>query len=445
MKKILASALMLLTATAAMADKPFESTFADSTLRVDFIFSGTNDKTDVALRRMSRHKGWSGRRVNLSTPVWHGNGQVSLVDSLSGDTIYRQSFSSLFQEWQGTQEASERHDAFEDSRNLPLPRRAAYVVLDLYNSRRERVATSRTLYRPDDILVADRSGIKPPKYTTVHSASDPTRPINVAIVGEGFTKKEMGNFRKYARRTVDAIFSHEPFKSRKDLFNFVAVELPSEESGVSVPHEGRWVRTPLSAHYDTFYSPRYLTTGNIFDLYDRLTGVPYEHIIILANSPVYGGGGIYNTYTITTTDNPKFAPVVVHEFGHSFGGLADEYFYETDVMNDTYPTDVEPWEPNITTLVDFDSKWKPLLDPSAPVPTPNEAPTAAPRGGAPHPPVPADWEQSPLGVYEGAAYSSRGIYRPLDRCRMRDNDWPAFCPACRRAIDTVILHNTTQR
>lgn len=444
-KLILSSLLILISAVSLSAEVNFDKVFSDSTLRMDYIFSGSHNHTDVALRRASRHKGWAGRRVNLSSTPWHGNGQVCIIDSLSGDTIYLQAFSSLFQEWQNTQEAKHGYSAFEDVRNLPLPRRSAYIVIELFNSRREKVASCSWLYRPGDILIADWSNIKPPRHRVLHSATDPSRAINVAIVAEGFTKSEMGKFRKYAKNTVEAIFSHEPFKSRKEQFNFVAVELPSQETGVSVPHEGRWVKTPLSSHYDTFYSPRYLTTGNMFDLHDCLTGVPYEHIIILANSKVYGGGGIYNTYTITTTDNPKFAPVVVHEFGHSFGGLGDEYFYESDAANDTYPTDVEPWEPNITTLVDFDSKWKSLLNPSTPIPTTKSAPKAEPRENTSHAPVPAGWESSLLGVYEGAGYSARGVYRPWDRCRMRDNDWPAFCPACRRAIDTVILHHAVER
>ena len=148
---------------------------------------------------------------------------------------------------------------------------------------------------------------------------------------------------------------------------------------------------------------------------------PYEHLIILANTPEYGGGGIYNSYTLTTARHKQFRPVVVHEFGHSFGGLADEYFYESEANEEAYPTEVEPWEPNITTLADFKGKWENLIPKDAPRPTPvSEA---------------AKW---PVGLYEGGGYVSHGVYRPADNCRMRTNTAPDFCPACRQALCRLI-------
>ena len=156
-------------------------------------------------------------------------------------------------------------------------------------------------------------------------------------------------------------------------------------------------------------------------IHNALAGIPYEHIIILANTDVYGGGGIYNSYTLTTAHHPMFKPVVVHEFGHSFGGLADEYFYEDDTMTDTYPLDVEPWEQNITTRVNFASKWEDMLPPHIPVP----------------PPV-AQQKNYPVGVYEGGGYSFKGIYRPAYNCRMKTNEHPEFCPVCQRAIRRII-------
>ncbi|MDE6430560.1 MAG: M64 family metallopeptidase, partial [Duncaniella sp.] len=156
------------------------------------------------------------------------------------------------------------------------------------------------------------------------------------------------------------------------------------------------------------------------DIHNAISGIPYEHIIILANTDEYGGGGIYNSYTLTTARHKNFRPVVVHEFGHSFGGLADEYFYEQE-QEESYPLDVEPWEPNITTLVDFDSKWKHLVKEETPVPTPEKSAAIY-----------------PVGVYEGGGYTFKGVYRPADRCRMRDNDWPVFCPACEEALANLI-------
>lgn len=224
-----------------------------------------------------------------------------------------------------------------------------------------------------------------------------------------------------AQRTCESLFSHEPFRSMKQKFNIVAVASPSTDSGVSVPRADQWKQTAVHSHFDTFYSERYLTTSRVKSIHNALAGIPYEHIIILANTDVYGGGGIYNSYTLTTAHHSMFKPVVVHEFGHSFGGLADEYFYEDDTMTDTYPLDVEPWEQNITTRVNFASKWEDMLPPHIPVPTPV-----------------AQQKNYPVGVYEGGGYSFKGIYRPAYNCRMKTNEHPEFCPVCQRAIRRII-------
>ena len=179
-----------------------------------------------------------------------------------------------------------------------------------------------------------------------------------------------------------------------------------------MPRDGLWKNSALHSNFDTFYIERYLTTSSIFDLHDILDGLPYEHIIILANTDVYGGGGIYNSYTLTTARHQMFKPVVVHEFGHSFGALADEYDY--DSYDDPYYfPDVEPWEQNITTKCDFASKWQDMMDEGIP--------------GA--------------GLHEGAGYQSKGVWRASEDCRMRTNKAPAFCPVCQRAIERMILFN----
>lgn len=178
----------------------------------------------------------------------------------------------------------------------------------------------------------------------------------------------------------------------------------------------------MGSNFSTFYSDRYLTTANVKRIHDCLVNIPYEHVVILANTPEYGGGGIYNFYTLTTAGHENFRPVVVHEFGHSFGGLADEYFYDDDdLATAMYRTDVEPWEQNLTTLADFPSKWQDMLAPSVTVPTPAQ-------GASVH----------QVGAYEGGGYQSKGVYRPAIDCRMRTNTAKGFCPVCTRAISRLI-------
>lgn len=421
MNKTIAALALAVTVAVGAEARNFSDTFADSTLRVDYILSGTDKTTRADVHGMSKTAGWAGRRVNLNRAHYQGNGMITVIDSLSGDTVYRQSFSSLFQEWQTTDQATHMSKAFEGTYLVPLPKRAAYIQLDLFNTRRQTVASSTHLYQPSDILVPTRDSSKHTPYTYIHKGGDPNDVIDVAIVAEGYSADEMDKFNEHACKAVEALFTHEPFNSRRANFNFVAVQLPSEQSGISVPRENRWLKTALGSHFDTFYSPRYLTASRVFDMYDALDNIPFEHIIILANTEVYGGGGIFNSYTLTTTQHPKFVPVVVHEFGHSFGGLGDEYFYGSDIVNETYPAGVEPWEPNVTTMTKLDDKWADMLPEGTPVPTPQ-----------------ADWEKYPVGVYEGAGYVTKGVYRPADRCRMRDNDWPGFCPVCERALNRII-------
>jgi hypothetical protein len=211
----------------------------------------------------------------------------------------------------------------------------------------------------------------------------------------------------------------------------VAVESASTDSGVSIPREKIWRNTAVGSHFDTFYSARYLTTSEVFRLYDLLNGIDYEHLVILANTDTYGGGGIYNSYTLTTAHHSHFAPVVVHEFGHSFGGLADEYFYENDdVLLLAYPASVEPWEQNITTLADFESKWADMLPEGTAIPTKV---------------TPERTKNYTVGVYEGGGYQFKGVYRPADICRMRDNVATQFCPVCQRALARIIDFHTLQK
>ncbi len=261
----------------------------------------------------------------------------------------------------------------------------------------------------------------------------------MVIVPEGYTTDEMDLFYQDAGVAVNSLLSHEPFKTMQERFNILAVELASKDGEVSVPLEGLWTETALSSHFSTFYSDRYLTTLRLRQLHDKLAGVPYEHIIILANTDVYGGGGIFNSYTLTTAHHAQFAPVVVHEFGHSFGGLADEYYYD-DQYEQYYNSETEPWEPNLTTRVDFDSKWKDMIP--AKVEQPTSVPVNDPRDRMDENQRKAVAKLPPVGLYEGGGYMSKGVWRGSFDCRMHTNTYPEFCPVCRRSLERMIRFYT---
>lgn len=413
--------LLCLIAVASTRAQVFADHFADKTLRIDYIFNGNASGQAICLDGLSALPTWAGRKHHLAELPLQGNGQIVMRNAASGKTIYTTSFSSLFQEWLETDEARNVTKGFENTFLLPYPLQPVEIEITLLDPRRNVRASMKHIVHPNDVLIEQKgnSHITPHKYL-LHNDS-PEKCIDVAILAEGYTLQEIQTFYEDADIACKSIFDHEPFKSMKKRFNVVAVASPSTDSGVSVPRLNEWKHTAFGSHFSTFYSDRYLTTSRVKAIHDALAGIPYEHIIILANTEEYGGGGIYNSYTLTTAHHPMFRPVVVHEFGHSFGGLADEYFYDNDVMTDTYPLDIEPWEQNISTQVDFAAKWKDMLSENTPVPTPAEVS-----------------ENYPTGVYEGGGYSAKGIFRPAENCRMRTNEYPAFCPVCQRALRRII-------
>lgn len=405
---------------------------ADYTLRLDYIFSGDATHTEISLAKTGRLEGWWGRTVNTDNLPLRGNGQITVRDSATNAVIYCNSFSTLFSEWQCTPEALHTRKAFENVFLVPMPKDKAYVTIRILDKRDSITAFMTHIVHPDDILIRPvASPYTLDKCRYVHKGGDSKEAIDIAIVGEGYTKEEMEIFYRDAKETADQILSYEPFKGKADKLNFIAVPVESKESGVSIPLKREWKQTAFSSHFSTFYSDRYLTTLHLFDLHDALASVPYEHIIILANTDNYGGGGIYNSYVLTAAHNRWAMPVVVHEFGHSFAGLADEYFY--DDGTDQYDLHTEPWEPNITTLVNFDSKWKDLVEKSGIITKADQ------RLPAYRTLVESDYK---VGIYEGGGYLSEGIYRPYPTCRMRDNTYPLFCPVCQCAISRMIDYQT---
>lgn len=423
------------TASAQTTTTQFQENFRDSTLRLDYIFSGNATTQRISLDKLNVMPRWYGKRKRLAELPVEGNGQITVRKHGTNDIVYRNSFSTLFQEWQSYDEAKRMDKAFENVFLIPMPKDTVDVTVDLRNNRHEVIGTMTHTVYPTDILMRHTGFNHTTPYTTLQSAADTTQCIHIAFVAEGYRKEEMDTFIADANIAVEALFEHEPFKSMRDRFNIIAVESASKDSGTSEPSKGIWRNTALGSHFDTFYSDRYLTTLNIKDLHDVLAGTPYEHIIVLVNTSEYGGGGILNSYNLSMTHHPYYRQVVVHEFGHSFAGLADEYAYEQEQIP-MYPHDVEPWEKNITTLVDFHGKWEGMIAPGTPVPTPLEADIKKPKKKRKN--TKQQTDDSTIGAYEGAGYSLKGVYRPCPDCRMRSNVHKEFCPACQKALRDLI-------
>jgi len=398
----------------------FDQYFEDKTLRIDYTFSGDVTQQDIYVDKLNVIPRWYGKRHHLAEVPVEGNGQIIVRDHRTQQVIYKNSFSTLFQEWLSYDEAKQIRKSFENVFLVPMPKDTADITVNLMNNRREVMTTLTHQVVPTDILIRHIGERHITPYETLQQAADTNRCIHIAYIAEGYQEQEMPTFLEDAHAAMDALFAHEPFKSMRNRFQITAVKAPSKESGTSEPAEGIWKNTALHSHFDTFYSDRYLTTLNLKELHDWLAGTPYEHIIVLVNTDKYGGGGILNSYNLSMTHHEQFRPVVVHEFGHSFAGLGDEYAYENEAIP-MYPHDVEPWEPNLTTLKDFHGKWEDMIDKKTPVPTPA-----------------TKKNEKKVGVYEGAGYSLNGVYRGMQDCRMRTNQNPEFCQVCLRALTRLI-------
>lgn len=397
--------LMSMLATEAQA-QDFDQYFSDSTLRLDYVFAGDARQQQIYLDELCKSARWYGRKHRLNELPLEGNGQITVKDKATDIVIYRHSFSTLFQEWLATDEAKNTQKSFENVFLVPYPKQPVTVTVELMDYHAKVMAAMTHEVDPKDILIRRLERKEDASYVTLQQAADTTCCIHIAYVAEGYTLEQMEQYLEDCRVAMEALFEHEPFKTLRDRFNIIAVLSPSHDTDVSQPAEGIWRNTALGSHFDTFYSRRYLTTLHLKRLHDWLACTPYEHIIVLANTFHYGGGGIYNSYNLSYTRGKHFRPVVVHEFGHSFGGLGDEYPYgDSDPM---YFADTEPWEPNLTTTTKKPAKWQDLID------------------------------AGKVGLVEGGGYLSKGVWRGQEDCRMRTNEYPVFCPVCQQALTKLI-------
>ena len=405
MRKLLIITALLSSSLYAFSQR-FEDYFEDRTLRLDYTFAGCEVIHQIFVDELVSLPRWYGRRERLAELPLRGNGQITVCSKKDSTVIYRHAFSTLFQEWLATDEAKHTQKSFENVFLVPFPKDSVEIKVELFDNHNEVVNSLTHTVDPKDILIRKAGERNVTPYDVLHKPSDSSRCIRIAFVAEGYTADEMDHYLSDCQKAIASLFNHEPFKSMQDRFQIIAVKSPSVDSGTSEPSKGIWKNTVLGSHFDTFYSDRYLTTLHLKRLHDVLAGTPYEHIIILVNTEHYGGGGIYNSYNLSYTGGPQFLPVVVHEFGHSFGGLADEYAYGED--DPIYFDDTEPWEPNITTKATAFIKWENLI------------------------------KAGKAGLVEGGGYQEKGVWRGCENCRMRTNEEPEFCPVCQQALVKLI-------
>ncbi|MFA5444029.1 MAG: M64 family metallopeptidase [Bacteroidales bacterium] len=388
----------------------YDNYFTGERLRIDLVFAGNATSQDVFLLSMHKESVWAGPKTQLIAPFTYGEYQYKIYTK-KGDLIFSKGFNSLFMEWRTTREATFRDMAYNTSLWIPYPKDTVYCELYERNpGEGTYLAMKKFLIDPTDCLISEE---KPGCNAELIQDKGPIEnKVDLLFVAEGYRPAEMEKFKRDATRFTEYLFEYEPFRSRRDYFNIWILPLVSEDSGPDIPRFDVWNKTALGSSFDTFYTERYMTTPDYRPLAQAVSESPFDAIYVIVNTQTYGGGGIYNYYGLSMSDHALSKEVFVHEFGHSFAGLADEYYNSEVAYINMYPSGVEPWEPNITTLVDFESKWKDMMGTEG------------------------------VGLHEGAAYVAKGIFRPAPDCRMHTNTAPAFCPVCQRAIARMIDYYT---
>lgn len=423
MKKVFLLFVFILLGTALLYSQNinYQNYFTSEQLRIDLIHAGNADGSFYYLQELKKEPFWGGSKKNLIDKFEYGEYRVEVYDKASGKLIYTRGFTTLFQEWVATTEAKTVSRSLYETIVTPFPKDIIKVQI---HAREKKKTTFKKVFElevnPVSYFISPE---RPGNYETkkVLDSGNPAEKVDVVILPEGYTKDEYGKFNNDVNRMVEYFFKSSPFKENKNKFNFWFVFAPSEESGTDFPSQGIWKQTKVNTSFSTFDVERYCMTYDVKSVRDVAGFVPYDQIIILVNTNVYGGGGIYNYYSITSADNKYTDYVIVHEFGHAFGGLADEYYTSEVAVEDYYDFKIEPYEPNITTLVNFEKKWKNLILPGTPIPTPNTTEYS-----------------NVLGVFEGGGYVEKGVYRPMFDCTMKSIKPDAFCIVCKNALIDMI-------
>ena len=417
MKKII---LFLLALSTLSTNAQFNKFFQDKTLRIDYFHSGNDTSEFYSFDEVLIEPNWGGSKVNLIDTFFYGKYFYKVFDVATDSLIYSRGYSTLFGEWQTTSEAKKTWRTLSESVVMPYPKNDARIEFYSRDNNGEFIKSFEYYFTLNNYFIKPERRLKYPSFDVLING-DAAKKVDIVILPEGYTNNEMGLFIKDCKDFAQHLFTFSPYNNNKDKFNIRGVLAPSEESGNDIPADSIWKKTLLNTSFYTFNSERYCMTFDNKSVRDMAANAPYDQIYILVNNEKYGGGAIYNYYSVSVNSNIQAAKIFVHEFGHGFAGLADEYYNSSVAYNDFYPLDVEPWEPNITTLVDFDSKWKHLLKKKTPIPTPLEKKYI-----------------DKLGVFEGGGYSAKGVYRPSYDCLMNSFNDNKFCEACEEAIQKMI-------
>jgi hypothetical protein len=460
-------AVGLTLAVRVEAQTEFERSFVEKTMRVDYFHTGGLGTEIVSLDRIVSDGPWAGSVTQLVDETNLGTYRFLVRDAADGRLLYSRGFASIYGEWETTAEARQAHRTFHESLRFPWPKAPVRIVLE-----KRSAANAFEPFAELEIDPADRH-VNPADLAplgdvwTVVEHGPPQQKVDLVVLGEGYTADELPKFHDDVQRLVGRLFAYEPFRSRHEDFNVRAIDLPAAESGISRPHGSKYRRNPVATQYSIFDSERYVLTFDNRTFRDVLSAAPYEFAVILVNEKQYGGGGIYNLQATAAVGSEFADYLFIHEFGHHFAALGDEYYtspvaYETGAVEH-----VEPWEPNVTALEDpAQLKWRDLVTSGTPLPTPwdkegfeTHAREIQKRRArlievqAPEEAFDALFREQQaieremlssmehsgsVGAYEGASYEPRGLYRPEIDCIMFSRNMVRFCEVCRRALERII-------
>lgn len=460
--------LTLIPSASALANVDYDRFFSDKTMRVDYFHTGTKGEDRITVDQVYQEGTWPGTRTNLVDGLNLGEYAFRVYDHSTNALIFSQGFSSIYNEWQTTDEAlAGVYQTFSETVRFPFPKGQVQITIVRRDKQMVYHEVFTTIIDPNkSTQVNKESRSSSFKVIPIMENGNSSTKVDIVILGDGYAKADMEKLRTDAKHFNDVMFATEPFKSRKSDFNVWLVEVESKESGIDIPDKDVWKGNALAFQYNTFTTPRYVLTTDNKAVRDAAAAAPYDAICILFNDTRYGGGGIYNLYATTYTkeENPdqkwQMDYVYVHEFGHSFAGLGDEYYAAQTGYNDFYSPGIEPWEPNITALLDKKNvKWSDFQTQGIGIPTPWEKAQYDSISGlqskldrlAP------DYykKREPLfkslieirtkskyagqvGAFEGAGYASKGLYRPSIDCRMFSLSLVDFDPVCGAALNRVI-------
>jgi len=235
--------------------------------------------------------------------------------------------------------------------------------------------------------------------------------IDLVLMGDGYTAAQQGELVTNTDSALEHVLDSELFTRYRTLFNFARIATVSNESGADHPAESAYVDTYFNCSYDCYGIGHLICCDEATVLAVAAEVYPeFDLILVVVNDSQYGGSGgaiAITSASIWAQDIPR------HEFGHTIGGLGDEY-------DDVYPS----WEcqdlyPNVSPTYDAgELKWSHWVEDGTPLPTPDSAVTG---------------DLEPVGAYEGACYEPEDWYRPVWSCLMRDLD-SDFCPVCAEAL-----------